>query len=138
MMKSKSPTTTTMVVKLGMEYFTTSQTRRGCNIFPEVEEGHMSDSENNSNGNKKKDKHEKGAKKDGRFYKFVKKHFLQRKSGPTTVQEIHIVPEGDELRWARRSAGSGTSRSSEETTSTEGDRLEVVHDMADEYLPEAV
>ena len=54
------------------------------------------------------------------------------------MQEIHIVPEGDELRWARRSAGSAASRSSEETTSSESDRLEVVHDMADEYIPEAV
>ena len=80
------------------------------------------------------------AKHDGRFYKFVKKHFLHRKSGSTNVHEIHILPEGDELRWARRerSAGSGTSRLSEVTTSTECGRMEVVNDLADEYLPESV
>lgn len=129
-MKSKSPTNDTLVVKLGLEYFTTTNT-----VFRDVEEAHTSDSTDSSMEDKKKNK---GAKKDGRFYKFVKKHFLQRKGGPTNVQEIHILPEGDELRWARRSGGSAASRSSEETTGSESDRLEVVHDMAEEYLPEVI
>lgn len=100
----------------------------------------MSDKEEtHSKGSKTKEKHDTGIKHDGRFYKFVKKHFLHRKSGSTNVQEIHIVPEGDELRWARRSAGSGTSRLSDiTTTSTECRRMEVVNDLADEYLPEAI
>lgn len=73
-------------------------------------------------------------KKDGRFYKFVKRHFLQRKQGANDVREIHIVPEGDDLKWARRSAGSAASRSSDETTSSKEDRLKVVYDMAEEYI----
>ena len=73
-------------------------------------------------------------KKDGRFYKFVKKHILQRKTHSNDVQEIHIVPDGEEFRWARRSAGSAASRSSNGTSSSEGDRLETVHDMAEEYV----
>lgn len=74
------------------------------------------------------------AKKDGRFYKFVKKHILQRKATSNEVQEIHIVPDGDEFLWARRSAGSAASRSSNGTSSSEGEKLEVVHDMAEEYI----
>ncbi|XP_053373487.1 uncharacterized protein LOC123531963 isoform X1 [Mercenaria mercenaria] len=81
-------------------------------------------------------KKQKSEKKDGRFYKFVKRHFLQRKNSSNDVKEIRIVPDGDEFKWARRSAGSAASRSSNETTSSDGDRLEVVHDMAEEYIPE--
>ncbi|WAQ94663.1 hypothetical protein MAR_007134 [Mya arenaria] len=77
-------------------------------------------------------------KKDGRLYKFVKKHILQRKGSSNDVKEIHIVPDGDEFKWARRSGGSAASRSSTGTSGSEGDRLEVVHDMAEEYTQEAV
>jgi len=63
----------------------------------------------------------------------VKKHFLQRKSSSNDVKEIHIVPDGDELKWARRSGGSAASRSSTDTSGSEGTRLEIVHDMAEEY-----
>ncbi|XP_060551329.1 uncharacterized protein LOC132712914 isoform X1 [Ruditapes philippinarum] len=91
-------------------------------------EGNMED--------EKASKKQKREKKDGRFYKFVKKHFLQRRNTSNDVKEIRIVPDGDEFKWARRSAGSAASRSSNETTSSDGDRLEVVHDMAEEYTPE--
>lgn len=74
------------------------------------------------------------AKKDGRFYKFVKKHILHRKNTSNDVKEIQILPDGDELRWARRSAGSAASRSSNGTSGSETDKLEVVHDMAEEYM----
>ncbi|XP_052783163.1 uncharacterized protein LOC128219393 [Mya arenaria] len=77
-------------------------------------------------------------KNDGRLYKFVKKHILQRKGLSNDVKEIHIVPDGDEFKWARRSGGSAASRSSTGTSGSEGDRLEVVHDMAEEYTQEAV
>lgn len=63
----------------------------------------------------------------------MKKHFLQRKSSSNDVKEIHIVPDGDELKWARRSGGSAASRSSTDTSGSEGTRLEIVHDMAEEY-----
>lgn len=44
------------------------------------------------------------------------------------------MPDGDEFMWARRSAGSAASRSSNGTSSSESDKLEVVHDMAEEYV----
>ncbi|XP_060551330.1 uncharacterized protein LOC132712914 isoform X2 [Ruditapes philippinarum] len=125
MKKGKIQEEPTLVVKLGMEYFTTADS-----TYPEsVEtEGNMED--------EKASKKQKREKKDGRFYKFVKKHFLQRRNTSNDVKEIRIVPDGDEFKWARRSAGSAASRSSNETTSSDGDRLEVVHDMAEEYTPE--
>lgn len=125
MKKGKVAEERTVVVKLGLEYFTTADP-----TYPESVET-IKSMEDES-----KSKKQKREKKDGRFYKFVKKHFLQRRNTSNDVQEIRIVPDGDEFKWARRSAGSAASRSSNETTSSEGDRLEVVHDMAEEYIPE--
>lgn len=115
----------TKVVKLGMSFFTTVDSS-----YPESVETVES---REMEAALKKHKREK---KDGRLYKFVKKHFLQRRNSSNDVQEIRIVPEGDELKWARRSAGSAASRSSNETTGSDVERLEVVHDMAEEYVPE--
>lgn len=116
----------TIVVKMGVEYFTTED-----NPYPEsVETTCMDDG--------KRSKSDKKEKKDGRFYKFVKKHILQRKNSSNDVKEIHIIPDGDELKWARRSAGSAASRSSNGTSSSDGDKLEVVHDMAEEYFHDDV
>ncbi|XP_045169219.1 uncharacterized protein LOC123531963 isoform X2 [Mercenaria mercenaria] len=125
MKKGKETEDRTLVVKLGLEYFTTADS-----TYPEsVETRESMEDESRS-------KKQKSEKKDGRFYKFVKRHFLQRKNSSNDVKEIRIVPDGDEFKWARRSAGSAASRSSNETTSSDGDRLEVVHDMAEEYIPE--
>lgn len=115
----------TKVVKIGMSLFTT-----GDPSYPEsVETVEHQDMEESP-------KQQKREKKDGRLYKFVKKHFLQRKNSSNDVQEICILPDGDDLKWARRSAGSAASRSSHETTGSDAERLEVVHDMAEEYVPE--
>lgn len=118
-MKRNAANNETIVVKLGMSYFTTVN----------AETVHMTTLENND-FSKKKSKN-----KDGRLYKFVKKHFL-RTSGSNEVKEISIIPDGDELKWARRSGGSAASRSSNETSGSEGERLTVVHDMAEEYIQE--
>ncbi|KAL4222759.1 hypothetical protein ACF0H5_018800 [Mactra antiquata] len=126
MKKGKVSDEDTRVIKLGIEYFTTVESTypESVDTFESMEE------------DKKSKKKQKGEKKDGRFYKFVKRHFLHRRGNSNNVQQISIVPDGDEFKWARRSAGSAASRSSNETTGSDSDRLEVVHDMAEEYIPD--
>ncbi|KAH3795987.1 uncharacterized protein LOC127838899 [Dreissena polymorpha] len=119
----------TAVVKLGMAFFVTDD----CPYQETVETYNrcVDMDEEKTRKNRKE-------KKDGKFFKFVKKHFLQRKGSSNDVKEIHLVPEGEELKWASRSAGSAQSRSSSDTTGSEGDKMKVVHDMAEEYIQEDV
>lgn len=120
----------TEVMRLGMDKFTT------VDLLPSLYSCHdMEDTSSVQSGSD--DKKAKRSKKDGRFYKFVKRHFLQRRKTGNDVKEICIIPDDEEFRWARRSAGSAASRSSEETLPNSTDsQVKVVHDMAEEYVPD--
>lgn len=70
----------------------------------------------------------------------MKKHIRIRRGGKSTaVKTINIVPEDDGTTWARRSASSAASRSSVDSSSSTDSgascerRLEVVHDMENEF-----
>ncbi|XP_041367466.1 uncharacterized protein LOC121382055 isoform X2 [Gigantopelta aegis] len=70
--------------------------------------------------------------------KYIKRKIKGRKGEKQTeVKTIHIVPDDDEAKWARRSANSAASRTSTDTAysscsteSRDNDGIEVVHDMA--------
>ncbi|KAK3108112.1 hypothetical protein FSP39_001466 [Pinctada imbricata] len=82
-----------------------------------------------------KDKNDNEMSGSRKFFNYVKRHIrLRRKTKPTEVQEINIVPEDDGETWVRKSPNSATSRSSIESktcseksnqNSNEEDKVEV-------------
>ncbi|XP_046555621.1 uncharacterized protein LOC124264887 isoform X1 [Haliotis rubra] len=74
-----------------------------------------------------------------KMFRYMKKKLrAKRRGGETEVKAIHIVPDDDESKWARRSASSAASRTSTDTacsnSSREDSSLQVVHDMAEDVI----
>ncbi|XP_071101868.1 uncharacterized protein [Haliotis cracherodii] len=74
-----------------------------------------------------------------KVFRYMKKKLrTKRRNGETEVKAIHLVPDDDERKWARRSASSAASRTSTDTacsnSSREDSSLQVVHDMAEDVI----
>ncbi|KAK3588033.1 hypothetical protein CHS0354_012079 [Potamilus streckersoni] len=140
--RDNQDTEVTPVQGLGIANFTTSNFTNKC-ILQEPQtstDGKMEIKPKSKNKESLKEVAAEAKNDSGRFYRFVRKHFLGRgREKKTQVKEISILPEGEEFRWASRSASSSAaSRTSVETNSSTNSNIEVVHDMDEENTLEAL